>query len=44
MPTALAVDSVLGDSVIGNRDEPDVVLRSKTVVGAAFVLPPIAFS
>ena len=44
MPTALAVDSVLGDSVIRDRDEPDIVLRpSETVAGAAFVLPPIAF-
>ncbi len=31
MPTDLAVDSVLDDSVIGDRDEPGVVLRSKTV-------------
>ena len=44
MPTDLAVDSVLGDPVIGDRDEPDVVLRIETVVGAAFVLPLIAFS
>ena len=45
MPTAsLVVDAVLGDSVIGDRDEPDVVLKSETVAGAAFVLPPIAFS
>ncbi len=44
MPTDLAVNLALGDSVIGNRDEPDVVLRIKTVAGAAFVLPLIAFS
>ena len=43
MPTVLAVDSVHGDSVIGDRDEPDVAL-SETEAGAAFVLPPIAFS
>ena len=46
MPTAFSVDdSVLVVSVIGDRDEPDdVVLRSETVLGAAFVLPPVAFS
>jgi hypothetical protein len=49
MPTHLAVDLVLSGSVIGDRDELDVVLRSKTVrsktmAGAALVLPPIAFS
>ncbi len=45
MPTVLAVvDLVLaGDSVISDRDEPDVVL-SEIVTDAAFVLPPIAFS
>ena len=43
MPTVLAVDSVRGDSVIGDRDEPDEAL-SETEAGAAFVLPPIAFS
>ncbi len=35
MPTVLAVDSVRGDSVIGDRDEPDVAL-SETEAGAAF--------
>ena len=45
MPTAFSVDdSVLVVSVIGDRDEPDVVLRSETVLGVAFVLPPVAFS
>ena len=45
MPTDLAVDSVLaGDPVTGDRDEPDVVLRIETVVGAAFVLSLITFS
>ena len=43
MPTVLAVDSVRGDSVIGDRDERDVAL-SETEVGAAFGLPPINFS
>jgi hypothetical protein len=45
VPTAFSVDdSVLVVSGIGDRDEPDVVLRSETVLGAAFVLPPVAFS
>ena len=36
MPTVLAVDSVRSDSVIGDRDEPDVAL-SETEAGAAVV-------